>query len=141
MRSIKTAAAAALTMLTLSLTGCATDSPEPAAAPVADAPSGEPHIFNALDCDSTKSVQDGFLWSCTKDSATAWYYPGDTVEIGVTDITATPGVHYNPDGDVFYQDADGVLYLPGTDPFFEAMLALADPDDIYGATVVDTDVL
>jgi hypothetical protein len=137
---------AVVATLAVGLSACGgDDEPQTATEPTAEGsptatPTEEalpaPAVFDALNCD--RAMQDGDVWTCHKGTAPppVFFMSADPATV-VPEVTSSK--KYNPNGDVFFETPEGVLYLPGDQEWFDASMTLADPNDPYDAGVVDTD--
>lgn len=95
-----------------------------------------PQVLRALNCDSIEPAD--FAALCNRNGRTGFLFFGPVTEDTIRHVvrgTIADGTYEA--GDTFFTVPDGVLYLPAE--FARESAALAEPDDPYNATVVDTD--
>ena len=143
-------AAVLTTGIIFGLSACGSDDNEPSSdpptttkesaaseTPTTQAATEPPEVFEALACDSV-AAPEADVFTCRRAKSIARFWVDADPNEVVPKVMRSG--RYNPNGDVFYSTEEGVLYLPGGE-FFEAQLVLAEPNDAYGAEVIDTDTL
>ena len=99
-------------------------------------PTDLPQVVRALNCDSIDPAD--FAALCNRNGRTAFLFFGPVTDDAIRHVvrgTIADGTY--KDGDTFFTVPDGVLYLPAE--FARESAALAETDNPYNATVVDTD--
>lgn len=108
---------------------------KPAATPTAD--ESAPPVLAALHCEEVISTPTSVV--CTRGERDAVLTFTANGEPSIEEVVQArlKDAMFNEVADTFFELPQGVLYLPGA--FLKESSKLAEPDDPYGAQVIDTD--